>query len=156
MTKLDNDRKLKKEVGRDEEIIEAIGKEGKEGIKNAKEYFKEEEKKALDVANAEKNFLAEKKRKADYLQELVRMLTNRLAWIDLPKDWKYKVGASDVGIVMEIGKGGRMFRSAFKATFSVEIDTNACDVFALRAAETVVNVDSRTSSGIYLEGGIKV
>jgi len=134
--RLDEEKKLKKELAKDEDIILNIGKEGKKGDKYAKEYFESEEKREKQVADIEKEILSKKKKDQEYIQQLGKMLLDRLKVIELPSNWTYMVAPTDIGIVMELFNGKKRYRTAFKASFDRDVDINAVDVFALRAMHT--------------------
>jgi len=140
--RLDEEKKLKKELAKDEDIILNIGKEGKQGDKYAKEYFKSEEEREEKIKNIEKEVLSKKKKDKEYIQQLGKMLLDRLKVIDLPSNWTYMVAPTDVGIVMELFNGKKRYRTAFKVSFDRDIDINAVDVFALRAMHAAEKQES--------------
>jgi hypothetical protein len=151
MSRYDSEKKIKKEVAQDEETILNIGKEGKQGVKYAKEYFKKEEKREADIKAVEKEILSKKKRDKEYIAQLAKMLIDRLYVVELPPPWTFQVAPTDKGVVMELSNGKKYFRSAFEACFDRDIDMNAVDVFALRAMHTVDRQQNVTESGIILK-----
>ena len=151
MSKYDKDKELKKQVAQDEETILNIGKEGKEGIKNAKEYFKKEAKKEEDIRAVEKEILNKKKRDQDYIAQLAKMLIDRLYVVELPKNWSFKVAPNDKGVIMELFDGTKYYRTAFKVTFMKDVDMNAVDVFALRAMNMADKQENTSPGGILLK-----
>jgi hypothetical protein len=151
MSRYDSEKKIKKQVAKDEETILNIGKEGKEGVKYAKEYFKNEEKREADIKAVEKEILSKKKKDREYIAQLAKMLIDRLYVIELPKQWSFQVAPTDKGVVMELFDGKKYFRSAFKVTFMKDVDMNAVDVFALRAMHTADRQQNVSPGGILLK-----
>ena len=147
MSRYDKDKEIKKQIAEDEEILLNIGKKGKQGDKYAKEYFRKEDKKEAKIRAVEKELLGKKKRDRDYIQQLAKMLIDRLVVVELPKPWTFRVAPTDKGVVMELYNGQKYYRTAFKASFMRDVDMNALDVFALRAMHTA---DGDVNNGIIL------
>ena len=131
--------KLTKKQEEENELIEEIGKEGREGVKNAKEFFKKEEKvikEAYDKTLEE----SEKKRKdkLEYNRFIAELLLRELEMIDFPNGWKFKVAPTEIGVVMELYPvNGKIRRGAFKTTGDGALDLNAVHTFALRTESSI-------------------
>lgn len=125
-------------------VLEQIGKEGKEGDKNAKEYLSKQEveaKKAYEKTLEEAEI--KRKHKFEYNQFIAELLIRELEMIDFPGGWKFKVAPTERGVVMELfPANGKILRGAFKTTGEGNLDLNAVHTFALR---TEASIDRHTT-----------
>ena len=123
---------------KNDEILE-IGKEGKEGVKNAAEHFKSEEK---EIKEQEARIIEEiekkRKTKEDYNLFLSRVLIAELESLEIPLGWYVNVAHNQEGVIMELkSPDNRIFRSAFASTGEPKVDYNAVHTYALRAEDTI-------------------
>lgn len=142
-----------KKVQEKNDVLLEIGKEGKEGIKNFKEYAKDleaKEKKKKDIT-LEKIDSAPKK-KFSYNRFLSELLIKHLKTVDWSEGWWVDVAPTERGVVMELkSPDGRIFRSAFKSTADPIADLNAVEMFTIRAENTVDEINNPLSEeGIWL------
>jgi len=145
-------RELRKKLDKEMETLEAIGAEGKKGVKYAKEHFKQEEKKALEEEAKIIEQLNQNKKKFAYNIFLAEALQKGLDNLEFPLGWKYKVAPTDRGVVMEIETNGpRYFRSAFASTGDGYYDFNAVKSFLVRADNLIDHLpEKKTKSGIFV------
>lgn len=140
----------------DEDILDEISKEGKEGDKNAKEYFTKEQKREDQIKQVEKEILESANRsKMEYHIKLAELLIKKLNYVlNIPgvgKIWTFKVEPDKTGVVMEIySPEHRIFRSAFKPTGIETFDYYAVENFVIRAENTVDKINGQTKGGIIL------
>jgi hypothetical protein len=139
MAKLQELQKRKRELQEENDIILTIGEEGKKGVKAAKEYFKDEEKKKEEQNSRHQEILKEKERsKFQYNIFLADILRDELSKLIWSKGYTYSVAPTEQGVVMEIEiPGPRYFRTAFKSTGDGVYDLNAVENFAYRAELTL-------------------
>lgn len=144
MSKLRDDESKKKVLQEENDVLLEIGKEGKEGDKNFREYASEKDKISKvkrDIALGE---LEERVNKLGYFKFLADVLFKRLSvTVDLVSGWSYKTMPSETGVVMELySPDGRIFRSAFKPVRDPMVDLNAIDNFAVRADNTIEKIEN--------------
>jgi hypothetical protein len=138
MSKLREVEAKKRELQKENDILLAIGKEGKEGDKNFKEHQKKEELISKAKRDIILNELEVTKRNRGYNKFLSDLLKERLRTVLFPEGWSHMEAGSDRGVVMELkSPDGRIFRSAFASAKDPLYDLNAIDNFALRAENTI-------------------
>jgi hypothetical protein len=137
LSKLREEEKRDKELHQEAETIIEIGKEGREGVKNAKEFFASQEK----AVEAEKDILKESldgtNKKLEYNQILAGYLLKNL--VEATEiGWNYKVAPTEKGVIMELNSpDGRKFRQAFASCGDIDVDLNATEVFVIRVVNTI-------------------
>ena len=150
MSKLRDEERAKRNLQEENDILLAVGEEGKKGDKAFKEYTKIEEKVSkakrditLEEINKRRNLLL-------YHKYLADLLFQRLyAYVDIARGWKFETMPSEKGVVMELkSPDGRIFRSAFAVTKNPELDLNAIENFAIRADNTMERVENEKYKGI--------
>lgn len=126
----------------DEEKIKIIG-EGK--VSDAKKILKEEEKESKEKRETVLEFLENKgKRLVTYNRLVSELLTKRLVYYVDWRGWSFKIGPTDIGVVLEIySPDKKIYRSAFKTTGLPKYDLFEIDRFA----ELVENTIEKHSHG---------
>jgi len=127
----------KKRVQETNDIILEVGKEGKQGIKNAKEYFGEIDKQNKREKDVQKEILSTKKLKRQYNAFLAKVLLDDLSNVEWQAGWRYQVAPTDIGIILELSYKKKYYRSAFRSTGIPDLDLNAVNHFVLRTQSTV-------------------
>jgi len=117
-----------------------------------REKMRQEEAEEKEQRDKEVEALKKVGSKLKYNAFLATILAKKLELIKWPDNWSYKVGPTEVGVVMEVRSPTKFFRTAFGSTSDGIYDLNAIDVFALRAENTLekqVGI-KRTASGIII------
>jgi hypothetical protein len=145
--------KLKKQLDKEFEELEATGAEGKKGDEDARKIFKEQEKKQAEEDAKTIELLEQNRRsKFSYNVFLAMALKKGLDNMQFPLGWEYKIAPTDIGVVMEIKTDkGRFFRNAFKSTGSGFHDLNAVKMFMVRADNLIDHLPpQKTKGGIFV------
>jgi hypothetical protein len=150
MSRLRDQEAKKRQLQEENDILLAIGKEGKEGDK----LFKEHQKLSDKESEVKRNIILEElevtKRNRGYNKFLADLLKDRLRTVAFPEGWTHMEAGSDRGVVMELkSPDGRIFRSAFASVKDPLYDLNAIDNFALRAENTIEKVNKLNHNGIW-------
>jgi len=120
---------------------EALGRIAVATLEEDKEARAAEEKtQQLDRLNQLRKF-----GKADYTRFLAKLLEKRLQ-VDWEKGWSFRVAPTNIGVVMEVYFGQRIFRQAFKATGEALYDLNAINVFGHRAETMIERYGQRATN----------
>lgn len=131
----------KKELQKKNDVLLAIGEEGKKGDKAFKEHIKEVEKKEQASTDFNLNLVSDNKKTRDYNAFLTKILLETMRNISWPFGWTYKASPTDIGVVFEMkSPDGRIFRNAFRPTRDPLLDVNAVETYRVRAENTIDRV----------------
>lgn len=137
---LQEEKEKERRLAEEMERIEAIGAPGKKGSKEARSFFKEQEKQYQKEEQEKKERLHSAK---NYRQMLAELLRSELLSVDWPSGWRYSVFPTKEGVVLTMSKENRHFRAAFRPTGEERYDLNAVKMYALRAENTIDRVSGK-------------
>ena len=133
LTKLELEKKRKKELAEAQEIIEATGQESESKARKwVREVAKEEEKKQ----KKQKDLVLEqldlsKKKDLSYKQHLLRILHELVKQAELPKTYSWGVWYDGKGIMLAIKTPDNNYhRRAFRISYSPKHDLNVCFLYS--------------------------
>lgn len=155
-SKLEEEKFRKKQIEEETEKLEVLGQRSE---KKAKKYViqeaKESEKKEKEIDDIWKGILhASRKKKDSYKKMLMTRLYKMVEEIDWPKSYEYGVWFDGKGVVLAVkDKFRKLWKRAFKPTFDVKYDSNACFRFAMWA-EDILDIAEGRLSLPKSEGGI--
>lgn len=143
--------------GQVDEYLDAVGQEDEE--KAAKWVIEVQDQVAKKNKNIEGMNLEKleksRRRKFDYLMQMVQIAEERFKLIDWPNGFVWKLGIKDEDKMHLMFKdaGGHVYGRGIKCTGMQVYDLNAINVIATQAENTVDRImnPAKTESGIYLK-----